>query len=353
MNTAAVALLELSKYQEFKNLVYEKVAEQFDDDDNVLLKTLFEIQGDELKNKMLSSVKQHSPSLASENQTRFNDFESFTDPDKINKAINGFSVWGQKLYSQIYIPFISEVDLTEEPTIVVGHQDGGDCIALGYRPIAGSDHYDVIEVDETYARKHLTWVISTNESVDDNGDLPIYEIPNWVGQEEGQIEPRTSGLNVRHKEFFVTSRKECWTCGKGDLKIAWAHFDANCQPITANGFVGTSSVLEKISQGELHEWHQIDSEFYLIVGGQPNPFPSNFTVAWVVYEHDNKPAINATFPTYCASNVTLSYRSNDTYYGKYGTELNTFFAGNSTFSEIQQEIPYGSQNFRIMSRNAP
>jgi len=280
----------------------------------------------------------------SENRTRFKGLGIINKPEGIDQAIGGFPAWGMRLYPQIYIPFIDEVDLSDQPTIVVGSEDGGDCIALGYKPIPGTDDYEVIEVDEAYAKENLTWVISTNESVNDRGELP----PN-----RKSTTLRASGLQARHTEFFVTSKKECWLCGDGELRVVWAHYDQSCNPIA--GWSGSSGNLEKINKRELNAWHEIDDEYYLIVGGQPSPFPSNYTVAWIVYEYDNKPAITATFPTPppCNGPVTLNYRSNDPYYGKYGTEFSSFFAGNTSFSEIQQQIPYGGQNFRILSRNRP
>lgn len=257
-------------------------------------------------------------------------------------SFGGFPAWDMRLYPQIYIPFIDEVDLTDQPTIVVGSEDGGDCIALGYKPIPGTNDYEVIEVDEDYARENLTWVISTNESVNERGELPAPEKTTTL---------RASGLQVRHTEYYVTSKKECWLCGDGELRVVWAHYDQFCNEIP--GWIGSSGNLEGISKKELNAWHEIDNEYYLIVGGQPSPFPSNYTVAWVVYEYDNKPAVSATFPTPCGSSVALHYKSNDSYYGKYGTEYSSFFAGNSSYSEVQQQIPYGSQNFRILSRNRP
>jgi hypothetical protein len=342
LNTAAIALLDLSQDEAFRKTVNEQVKEKFDGDYNVLLKTLFETKGDLLRNEMWSSLQKHAPTLVTENRTRFKDLGVINTIDGVNKSIGGFNAWNLRLYPQIYIPFIEEVDLNDQPTIVVGSEDGGDCIALGYKPIPNSKDYEVIEVDEAYAKKNLTWVVSTNESVNERGELP---------SEGKTVDLRASGLQVRHTEFYVTSQKECWLCGQGDLRVVWAHYDQSCNEIV--GWAGASGDLEKINTNELNAWHEIDSDTYLIAGGQPNPFPANYTVAWVVYEHDNKPAITATFPTPCGISVDLNYRSNDSFYGKYGTEFSSFFAGNSSFSEIQQEIPYGSQNFRILSRDRP
>ncbi len=336
LNTAAIGIIERSRDPIFREYVHAKVREQFDGDDNVLLKTIDSKYP--LMEKFKESIRAYGTLKLNQRSGDFN-FDVYDVEELINLAIHGFEVFEgeQKWYPQIYVPFIDQVDLESIPTIVVGNQDGGDCRVLGYRPHNNKIGYKAIMVDERYASENLVWVISTNESVDNDGNL-VRPLSNENS--------RSRDLIVFIEYTKISSTKECWLCGAADVSMSSLQLidDSNCEIEADNGNTFLNYV--KIGKKSTGNWIKSTSSGF-------NPFfidhnkrlEDNQSVIWVVFEKDNTTKRQkATFPTFC-SGVTheIKYQSKDSYFGKWGAARCNFFDGcNAAFGH--QEVAYDSKN---------
>ncbi len=104
LKTYALVFTEISKDAAIKKIVHEAVAERFDGDDNVLIKTLLE----KCKKKGIN-IKEMFQSTLDKKNIRISVDELLTSLDGINE---------KNLYPQIYIPsFDNFSDASEEQSL--------------------------------------------------------------------------------------------------------------------------------------------------------------------------------------------------------------------------------------------
>lgn len=275
------------------------------------------------------------------NLTTFN-YGIFTATNQILEAINGYDIQDETWYLQIYVPFDDEVDLSTIPTIAVGDIDTEDDVILGYK-LNTDGTVQAILVDETYARHNLTWVISVNESVNNDGELAS----NSFNEEDGSL-MKVPDLYVGISGIKITDKKEKWLQGRADVTLIGYQINNNnnCQ-ISGDNIYFDNFI--RIKKNQLNTW--IYHPTRLLVDNTKILDP-NEEVLFVIYELDRSAnSIVATFPTVC-NNVTrvISYNSNDSYYGKwsYGP---TFFNGYGSFSSVAQKqiLTYGNEEFEFKS----
>lgn len=354
LNTLALGLLEPSRDKQFRSRVLERAKKQFDGDDNVLLKTLSAEMGENLDEILLSSLSKHKDYLAQFQNTNLYNFGNFTTLAKIDEVIEGFGLPTQRCYTQIYIPFIDQVDLSELPTIVVANKDGGDCVYLGYEPIVGTEEYQTVQVDEAYAKKRVTWVVSVNETVDNQGELPS------SSEMSGQtLDTRSSApeLFVRISQVRVTSKKECWACGKAEVRVCYSIIDTPTSPYAQNCSntiwkYGTSGYqIAHLSQSDLHEWQNGVLGIASVSNGTTYRLDPNETYVFTVFEYDSGGSLKELIFNPCYH--SYYFRSDDSEYVAWGpgdaVDYDDFDNPTSTF-QVREKMDSGGNGIRFEYR---
>ncbi len=246
LETLAKGILYQSQNQTFRDIVYNKVAEEFDGETNALIEKIADAYGREkLMTEIQASFKSHGLSEVFENGLRAFDFT----------GING-----QKRYPQIYIhefdakviseingrmagksvPVVAIKDLEEETEAIPGYtlNEKGDVVLM-----------DEL-ITEEYAKNHEVWVISINERV--SSDEQIAAKLKEKSQPQARVQPCAlsaqalagncndgripvptqpplipiaseipdAGIEVRCRSLRITSHKESWYRGGSEVGIA-------------------------------------------------------------------------------------------------------------------------------------
>lgn len=327
VKTAAVGVFELAKNHTFRAKINELVALQFDDDDNTLLKTIFqELQNDNINliSEFQNSItlwKQTVEQIDQIENTTYKNVVIYTDEEKINEAVSGFSYHtNSTAYIQIYIPFIDLVDLNSTPVVVLGMDDV--CNSDGYI-LSEDGMISAIDVDEEFAKNNLVWVISVNETVDNEGNIPnpLYWQNEFSQSPTGTVNPRISLDNaVNLSRIKITHKKECWLCGKAEVSIIVPSIIG-----TPSGFCDETKIsqhipIRKVSRKEVGD--TIDLQNTIIfpslefdVGNvEMSPLRWYEDMGWIYYEKDRRRKYerNEAIPP-CAKEYT--YTSKQTPYG--------------------------------------
>jgi hypothetical protein len=104
----------------------------------------------------------------------------------------------------------------------------------------------VIEnVTETYAKTNLVWVISVNETVTSEGDLPRPSAQNTLSN---GIKTRAIDRLLRMHKINVKDKKEAWGHGKGEISYSVM---GTINPCVKDGAV-TNEGFEKIGNNQLN-----------------------------------------------------------------------------------------------------
>jgi hypothetical protein len=307
LNSIALGLLEVVKEKEFREVVHTEVEKQFDNDFNVLLKTL------QSKKDIISLIEANLKNLNLEqiNGNKFliekpeYNYSFYSDKLNVEKAVNGFSILDETWYSQIYIPFFETVGLNEEPTIVVSDLDQGDCSLIGYK-LMDDGTINMFEVDEDYAKSNLVWVISVNESVNNLGELAINK------------EERDITNNQRNSEIFVTTtkvkvsdKKECWACGKADIRFKYANINITSSGGCSNTIDKESPEICKIDNNDLNTW--VSGIWNVnISNGATDYIDPGEHVLLILFEYDKRTGLKEKIFNPCFH--SYYYRSNEDYY---------------------------------------
>ena len=200
-----IGLRNLRNNEQFLEIVHSLVAQQFDEEDEVLLTTLDSAcaaNGINLKNEVMTALADAGRD------------ELATD-ELVSQAIGGFSYYDETLYLQVYVPFIENVSLTGIPTLAANHEEGAEI--AGYNP--GNEE---VLVDEAFAENNLTWVIGVNEIVGSNG--------KWIKMHGNQGKPTMIGdATIQMTHLKLTNAKEGFPNGKSELAYAmWRSGTGSC-----------------------------------------------------------------------------------------------------------------------------
>lgn len=252
LNTAAVGLLQLSKNSTFRQLVNTEVAKKFDDDDNVLLKTVAsKAQSDlnlNLETEFSNSINYHTGHITVTSnplQSYYQTLSIYTDATEVHNSIFSYVDDGETLYPQIYIPYIDQVNLNSQPVIAI--LTFSETESVGYR-LRTDGYFDVIRIDEAFAQNNLVWVISPNESVGNDGTLPeTGDCCNRNGIQDGQETgvdcggpccvpcqsafPPSACFPFKHAQLTkikIDDNHEGGLAGKGEITWFGYQFDRNC-----------------------------------------------------------------------------------------------------------------------------
>ncbi|RMG30075.1 MAG: hypothetical protein D6730_02900, partial [Bacteroidetes bacterium] len=258
LETLVYGLLELSKDKAFRELVIGEVRKQFDGDYNVLLRTLNEVCKAErinLRSEFEQSINRYS--LANK--------EAYLQLS--DEAILGFDYNGEKAYPQIYIPFFEQINLDEEPILVL-NLDNGEPTAPAYR-LNKSGALEEIWVDESYAQKHHIWVISMNETVGSEADIArLVHNGNELPRDSEKIRPSETASASREwnvsvgpifiHRIYITDKKESWLNGKAEVSYVSNQF---YMPNPASYYYPCTTFapyngipFKKVGSGDLNKW---------------------------------------------------------------------------------------------------
>jgi len=309
--SAAVGLLELSKDPIFRKAVNTKVMEQFDNDYNTLLTSLNDFTdglGINLKSELDASIDANSY------LDDKSDYSLFKRAAAMEEIVDGFTYYDEKAFIQIYIPFVEEqdgIDEYEQPIIVLGMEDEDIADGIVLLP---NGNFDIISVDEAMARNQLVWVISMNESVDNDADLASYL--SKKAEKNTYQEKIAGGKAFEVYEVYITDKKEGWINGKGDLSWIGLQFE-ELDYCTYD--ILYQENFEKIKCNELDEWISVTGVFAAQVNGTELTDTESFDV--VIYEKDKKRKHERTEPMEqnfgCVECEEVSYRSKETPYGSF------------------------------------
>jgi hypothetical protein len=339
VNTAALGVIELAKSSSFRNTVHSKVAEQFDGDDEVLLKTLNGLVSN-LSENMRQSAVLHKDNIAlSPNLVNYKNFQTYTTSEKLSSVVTGYSNCGKTRYVQIYIPCYDEVDLSSVPVVVIGYEEPEDCTIPGYQ-IQPDGSVKVINVDEAFACDNLVWVVSVNERVDALGAVSIKTVDDANIQDGDVVGLRVNDKEIKVDSVRISDKKECWLCGKAE--VSFVSLQATGCAIAGNAFLGQDFI--SIGKSDLDKWKNISTSnghAYMALSPE-NPLNDGECMGFLLYECDNDTNNNEKTWTYwtCASggSVTLTYFSKNSPYGGSGIGRHCYASFGSTTSWTQLPI---------------
>ncbi len=249
LNAVAWGLLDLRSNTTFRTVLNAEIAKKFDGDDNVLLKTLDSVlltQNINLAQALTASLNVHGK----QNLVQY-----------VQGAINGFAYKGDTVYPQVYIPFVSEVNLLGQPTICPNYD--GDCDIPGLRVNATTTQVELVTVNEAMAHSGLTWVVSVNEIVDNTGKRAKFK--RMVG--DGTTRTSAPGAHLYDldlSEIRITQDKECWPNGRNEVSYIAVFREGN--PTCSGTEVVKAESFCQVSDADLNTWYHLPSTFITALG---------------------------------------------------------------------------------------
>ncbi|MDQ3073655.1 MAG: hypothetical protein M3Q97_10380 [Bacteroidota bacterium] len=293
METIAYGLLELSKSTSFREVVNDEVDVMFDDDDNVLLKTL--------------NAHSEIQNLITEMGSTLSEVNKSSLIGNLSSAVNGFGYYDDTLYIQIYIPYKDLVDRNENPVICINYSDEYDTLQGMF--LNGSGTIDYISVDSNYAKENLVWVISVNETIDNKGLIP--EQPYTLNK------TMSTGKAAEINRIWVTESKEKWAGGKSEISHLTIHVSHNYLNVltcsSAKYLQGTP--FAKLPKKKLNGWTGV-------FVGSLNVLASSYTYVWdfenqhisfLLYEYDKRKTRKIQFYQDCSGTVKEYTSKHDSY----------------------------------------
>ncbi len=194
--------------------------------------------------------------------------------------------------------------------------------------------------DETYARNHEVFVVSLNETVNNDGGIPVQDTLRPIEvtyNPDDSILIAESIINVRIKELTVKDTKESWLAGDSEVHIkAWlSTWNGRANGSSSGGFTSYSSIraannfkgYEIVKARRSYITSGIgDVYLFLNYPLQTNWNDANYYTApiaytYLIFEYDNWPAGTKTGVSILQpSSVNqekkfITYRSSNTPYG--------------------------------------
>jgi hypothetical protein len=253
---------------------------------------------------MNSSITAHQDDITTIGHD-YDTYNELTGASVISDIMNGF-VWdNQHYFLQLYIPFVEDANLEEIPVICFGHQEVESTI--GFK-LNAQGQVEVIAVDETYAQQHLVWIVSVNEVVESNGQLPVTSPTRNMGG------PRTLGRSAEVHQIYVNDKKESWIKGKGEIHMvagvlhSWCGYRRNLP----------SGCMVKIAKKDEGRWKHINpsnANVAIFANGWPNDLlQDSERLCFELFEKD---VHGPRSYTVCSGAPALNYRSKNSPYGSW------------------------------------
>ena len=146
------------------------------------------------------------------------EFSNLVDFSKLSAVLNKFkSLEGNNLYPQLYAPNFNQIPASisnnnENLEYVMFVGDEGQTTAPSYFLNEDGDPVPTgITVTEQYAAENQIYIVSINESVDEDGNFdPLPQDPP---------PPGVTTINVRIKDIRIYENKESWLAGDSEVHI--------------------------------------------------------------------------------------------------------------------------------------
>lgn len=293
INAAGFGMLGLANNSSFVALVKNACDLQFDGDDNVLFKDL---------NDMAS---ENEIDLESEMETSLRNLGKLDLIPLLDGVINGFEYFDTKIYLQIYIPFIENYNAEQTPRVVLNHND--DARLPSY--FMQNGRLTSADVDELFAQNNLVWVISGNETVGEDGELPLHLKDSF-------------NKTAKVSSVYIIDKKENWANGKADISYVARHVRiSNC---TSDAIFDPQNWIIKLDNNQLNSWRTVNNS--LASFALPNPTSGLWNtfenIAILYYERDirkkflktTKPLQYLNYP-WCQNSYEMEYISKEQLYG--------------------------------------
>ena len=287
----------------FLDNVYSEIDKKFDGEASVLVKNIFPLQEvEKIKNS----------------KSFFQSLEAF------------YNIENASYYPNIYIPSYDELKHEDKlrkklPYIVffVPGYDEERVLFDIYQVENGQLILQDFKIDESFAETNEVWVISLNETVDNDGNVPainLREIPE-------NVDRTTITVDYRLDKMTVKKRKDSGLNGKDEVSIRGFLVEpdgtGNDEIIACSSTNVNDNLIRKFSKSEINNQVEINVNFPLHftwsveqVASQNETGPNS--IIYVIFECDVWPASagTATINELCVNDRFMQYRSWETYYDK-------------------------------------
>ncbi len=317
--------------------MHNKASEQFDEDDNVLLKTIQEADSEtnlDLITEVINGIDTYQGQVI--NNTL--DYGITNNETNISSGVLSYPYnEDNTFYFQIYIPYINQVDLNSMPVIAPEMDEDNDCKILGYQ-LNANGTVSVIELTESYASTHLVWIVSINETVDNNGTqrLSIHK----------QETEKTHERGFFYKEVFfnkirISDKKECWLCGKAEVSFLAAQTQG-CG-VSFND-PEDSKPMKKVGNSDLNNWIVVSGGASIvshILAYDPAIYPGHGFfdetefLHYLVYEKDAGTIANTKKVKWSNDYSSVTLSNNQLFYGSV-----CGIKSNKEYSYYSKDSPY-------------
>ncbi|MFM2386098.1 MAG: hypothetical protein RL660_855 [Bacteroidota bacterium] len=296
IRAAGYGLLAISQNAQFRNIVAQELSKKFDGDDNVLIKTL-SVRCDEVGINLYASM--HA-SLIQQGKAELIEY--------LDDAIGGLDYFDTKVYVQVFVPFIENQNLSLVPKIAFNFTD--ESVLQGIS-INGAE-FTPISLTEADAEQNLVYVISINEVVDGNANIP--SAPQFLAPRS----TRSSRVFLNINKINVSDKKEGWGNGRADISFVAFQIKPQCiiSPVSGQPF-------EKVSDNQLNTWISPACgacQFASFTNGSNLPSSSweqDEALTILYFEMDRRNMFNKTeniWPS-CGSSGNVTYCSKESKYG--------------------------------------
>jgi len=299
---------DFANSDDLRKHIYSKVEDKFDGDFNVLFRDIIdsEIAGRSAYSELINAL-----------ESGIEIYQSMVNDEVI--------------HPQIFIPFYEELYAQDRIGIqspVLVFRDGpppADGLYTGYEYFE-NDLYSIGKISEEYAKANEVWVISTNERVDENGEVRgAYTNTTESGRMESFGTPKIVSVRVKGKSCM----KEDWVGGKVDVWIQRHLTNTNSYPLTGF-YLGDptkdySAEIVKISRSDAKNSRTIGTSFTVIANWDTNPIYYGYNrISFVIFEYDPSPA---GIKTVDMGHFVLYYKSYEGYF-----VIDEHYQGGNTFS---------------------
>lgn len=319
LKVLAESILNLAKDPEFRKLVYSEIDKKFDDDDDVLIETLF------ASNLITNANDESLLTRYTKHPDVRNSLQAFKgiENEKNKKLDNYFP----HLYIPYYENFKGKTDLNK-PLVIVPW-DGNEEVEQATGFILKEGKFQVLEfpVNQKYCSENEVWVISLNERVDQNGN---YKKPRIAPVAQARM--AYTSVNGMMYQFKLACNFESVFSGNNDIYIQGnSAFFNGIDPATGNQFlwrVRESDVYSQIinvTSANVGTNYQVNYIFYSNWDpNRPEPGPRGDIFGYVIYEADNWPSgykyVSVPFGT---ETFDIGYRSSDNYLDYFSFQMDT------------------------------
>lgn len=201
----ADAFMRLSENDDFKEILYDEMAREFDGDFNVLITDLIDACNDQefyIEDTLLLLVEDF-------------DLEKFLDIFMDIDGVNNY-------YAQIHIPNFDSIEyLNRDVVAAVFYGDDSITSYAGYvidAPGMEGQLDSIVVVDEAYTENNEVWVFSINERVDNDGHVPTSVPDDHPEAPEDSIEFRST-VSFQIDKITIKDRFENALGGRSEINM--------------------------------------------------------------------------------------------------------------------------------------